>query len=78
MPLTRAESARACRVTAATYVFALACDPDERAAQIHLRLGAGEAATDETRHRAARGTEPLQPGETVSLRWQPPVGGRAC
>jgi hypothetical protein len=72
-PLTRPELPAACRDAGGEYVVALACDPGGRAAQTHLRLGAAEG-----RHSYGRGiarldsAEPLQPGETVSLRWRHP------
>jgi hypothetical protein len=72
-PLTRHELPAECRDAGGEYVVALACDPERRAAQTHLRLGAAEG-----RHSYGRGiarlagAEPLQPGETVSLRWLHP------
>jgi hypothetical protein len=72
-PLRRAELPNACREAGGEYVVALACDPAHRAAQTHLRLGAAEGD-----HPSGRGIarlaspEPLQPGETVSLRWRHP------
>jgi hypothetical protein len=72
-PLTRHELPAECRDAGGEYVVALACDPEGRAAQTHLRLGAAEG-----RHSYGRGiarlggAEPLQPGETVSLRWRHP------
>jgi hypothetical protein len=72
-PLRRADLPEACREAGGEYVVALACDPAHRAAQTHLRLGA--AGGD---HPSGRGiarlasAEPLQPGETVSLRWRHP------
>src|SRR4051812_23364226 len=72
-PLTRADLPGACREAGGEYVVALACDPAHRAAQTHLRLGAAEGD-----HPSGRGiarlasAEPLQPGETVSLRWRHP------
>jgi hypothetical protein len=72
-PLTRPELPAECRDAGGEYVVALACDPEGRAAQTQLRLGA-----EEGRHSYGRGiarlgsAEPLQPGETVSLRWHSP------
>jgi hypothetical protein len=72
-PLTRPELPAACRDAGGEYVVALACDPEGRAAQTHLRLGPAKG-----RHSYGRGiarlggAEPLQPGETVSLRWRRP------
>ena len=76
LPLTRPDLPAACRDAGGEYVVALACDPEGRAAQIHLSLGAAEG-----RHSYGRGiarldsAEPLQPGETISLRWQRPSAG---
>ncbi len=74
LPLTRPELPAACRDAGGEYVVALACDPEGRAAQIHLRLGGAEG-----RHSYGCGiarldsAEPLQPGETISLRWRRPA-----
>ena len=71
--LTRAELPKPCRVDGGDEVFVLACDPDRRADQIHLRVGAAEATpTEEPGVGRLRSDEPLQPGETVSLRWRHP------
>jgi hypothetical protein len=71
--LTRAELPKPCRVNGGEEVFVLACDPDGRADQIHLRLDGREAApTEEAGVARLRSDEPLQAGETVSLRWRHP------
>jgi hypothetical protein len=71
--LTRAELPKPCRVDGGDEVFVLACDPDRRADQIHLRVGATEATpTEEPGVGRLRSDEPLQAGETVSLRWRHP------
>lgn len=72
-PPRRADLPAACREAGGEYVVAMACDPAHRAAQTHLRLGAAEGD-----HPSGPGVarlasaEPLQPGETVSLRWRHP------
>ena len=50
LPLTRSELPAPCRDAGGEYVVALACDPEGRAAQIHLRLGPAEG-----RHSYGRG-----------------------
>src|SRR3954447_20582085 len=72
-PLTRPQLPAECRDAGGDDVVALACDPAHRATQTHLRLGAAEG-----RHSYGAGiarlagAEPLQAGETVSLRWRHP------
>lgn len=72
-PPTRAELPKPCREWGGADVLALACDPGGRAAEIHLRLGAERAGASGERGIARLGSdEPLQAGETVSLRWRHP------
>jgi hypothetical protein len=77
-PPTRAELPKPCREWGGADVLALACDPGGRAAEIHLRLGAEQAGASGERGIARLSSdEPLQAGETVSLRWRHP-SARAC
>jgi hypothetical protein len=72
-PLTRTDLPGACREAGGEYVVALACDPAHRAAQTTLRLGGAQGDHPSGRGIARlEGAEPLQPGETVSLRWRRP------
>jgi hypothetical protein len=68
-PVTRTALPAACVRWDGGGVMAMACDPDFKARGIRLHLGR-ETATGE--HGLARvfGGEPLQPGETVTLRWR--------
>jgi hypothetical protein len=71
--LTRSELPKSCRANGGEEAFVLACDPDGRADQIHLRLGAREARPSGAAGVARlRSDEPLQAGESVSLRWRHP------
>jgi hypothetical protein len=71
--LTRDELPKACRANGGEEVFVLACDPDGRADHIHLRPGARAAGPSGAAGVARLGSdEPLQAGETVSLRWSHP------
>jgi hypothetical protein len=71
-PPTRPDLPNACREAGGEYVVALACDPDGRAAGIDLRLGGLRARARQSGHARLASAEPLQPGETVSLRWSHP------
>jgi hypothetical protein len=72
-PPTRPDLPNACREAGGEYVVALACDPEGRAAGIDLRLGGLRAErVGEARRARLASAEPLQPGETVSLRWSHP------
>jgi hypothetical protein len=62
-----------CRDWGGDRVVALACDPGEKARQISVSVGALRAQATHTLGIAQlAGAEPLQPGETLSLRWQHP------
>jgi hypothetical protein len=72
-PPTRPDLPNACREAGGEYVVALACDPDGRAARIDLRLGGLRAdRIGESGRARLASAEPLQPSETVSLRWSHP------
>jgi hypothetical protein len=72
-PLTRPGLPSFCRDWGGEDTIALACDPDKRAAGIHLRLGAGAADPSNERGIAQlSGREPLLPGETLTLTWSHP------
>jgi hypothetical protein len=72
--LTRSELPKPCRFNGGEEVFVLACDPDGRADRIHLSLGSARQAapTEEPGVARLRSDEPLQAGETISLRWRHP------
>jgi hypothetical protein len=72
-PATRPGLPGLCRDWGGDRVVALACDPASKARAIDLRLGGRRAAPTHTLGvgRVA-GAEPLQAGETVTLRWRHP------
>jgi hypothetical protein len=62
-----------CRDWAGDRVVALACDPQHEARSIRLELGATRGrATHTLGIGQVAGAEPLQPGETVTVRWSHP------
>jgi hypothetical protein len=72
-PVTRPALPGFCRDWGGDRVVALACDPGREARQIDLRLGTARArATHTLGVGQFDGAEPLQPGETVTLRWTHP------
>src|SRR5258705_10662807 len=77
-PLTRPALPSFCREWGGEDTIALACDPDKRATQIGLRLGAIAAEASHERGIAKlAGREPLLAGETLTLTWShppPPAG----
>lgn len=70
-PLTRVAVPSSCQHWDGDGVLALACDPTRGAAPVRVHLG---RETGSGEHGVARvfGTEPLQAGETLTLRWRHP------
>lgn len=70
-PVTRTALPSSCQHWDGDGVLALACDPTRRAAAVRVRLGRETGAGE---HGVARvfATEPLQAGETLTLRWRHP------
>jgi hypothetical protein len=74
-PITRPALPGFCRDWGGDRVVALACDAGREARQIDLRLGMRRArATHTLGVGQFEGAEPLQPGETVTLRWRVSYG----
>ena len=72
-PATRPALPASCRDWGGDRVVALACDPGRDARQIELRLGAQRSRrSPQLGIGQLIGAEPLQPGETLSLRWLHP------
>jgi hypothetical protein len=72
-PVTRPALPSECRGWGGERTLALACDPKREARSIRLSLGAQRGRpTDELGIGQLAGVEPLQPGETLSLRWSHP------
>ncbi len=72
-PVTRPALPSECRAWGGERTLALACDPKHDARSIRLTLGAQHGhPTDELGIGQLGGVEPLQPGETLSLRWSHP------
>src|SRR6266511_5712071 len=72
-PVTPPRTPGFCRQWLSDRMVAVACDPGKEARHIELRLGAVRSgASPKPGVGLLRGVEPLQPGETLRLRWRHP------